>query len=269
MKQQFVNQIKNKLSSNIEDLSRQYHNMDKGTRTKFCVLDNLIDKDSVEKIYNQFKGDYWIPRKTFREAKKTYANLDTLDPIVANITEAFHDPGVVDIVSEITGINGLEFDPSLYAGGISKMDKGDFLNPHLDNSHDAGRNRYRRLNLLFYVSPDLVESDGGNFELWDDKVKNPVRIPAKFNRLVIMETGNHTWHSVDPVKTDDKMRCCVSNYYFSKASPLDFEYYHVTSFLGRPNQIFNRVYGRVDNFLRQSFVQLTGFSRGKEQARKT
>ncbi len=27
----------------------------------------------------------------------------------------------------------------LYAGGLSMMFEGDFLNPHIDNSHDAGR----------------------------------------------------------------------------------------------------------------------------------
>tara|TARA_B100000131_G_C18049945_1_gene585999 strand:- start:154 stop:960 length:807 start_codon:yes stop_codon:yes gene_type:complete len=268
MKENFINQIKSKLLQNLEELSSQYHDQNNGTKTKFCVLDNLIDEASVQLIYKQFQGDYWIPRNTFRERKQTYAKLDNLDPIVSNITEAFHDERIVDVVSKITGIEDLEYDASLYAGGISRMNKGDFLNPHLDNSHDAGRNRYRRLNLLFYVAPDLEEKDGGNFELWDDKVKQPVKIAAKFNRLVIMETGNHTWHSVDKVKTD-KIRCCVSNYYFSKSSPRDFEYYHVTSFLGRPNQPLNRLYGRIDNFLRQSFVQVTGISRGKKEVRKS
>jgi len=82
-----------------------------------------------------------------------------------------------------------------------------------------------------------------------------------------METGDHTWHSVDEVKTD-LSRCCVSNYYFSESSPRKFEYYHVTSFNGRPNQPLKRMYSSIDNFFRQSFVKLTGFSRGKEQARK-
>lgn len=267
MKQNFIDQIKIKLIENIDDLTRQYQEGHNGTKTKFCVLDNLIDEDSVHKIYNEFEGDYWIPRNSFRERKQTYAKLENLDPIISAITESFHHKDIVDIVAKITNIQDLEYDSSLYAGGISKMKKGDFLNPHLDNSHDASRRRYRRLNLLFYVSPDLEEHHGGNFELWDLKVKNPVKIPAKFNRLVIMETGDHTYHSVDPVKTD-RSRCCVSNYYFTESSPREFDYYHVTSFLGRPNQPLKRLYGRFDNFLRQSFVKLTGFSRGKEQARK-
>jgi Rps23 Pro-64 3,4-dihydroxylase Tpa1-like proline 4-hydroxylase len=267
MKNEFIAQIKEKLSQNIDQLTRQYREGHTGTRTKFFILDNLIDNESVKSIYKQFDGDYWILQDTFREKKLTYAKLDNLDSILSNITEAFHNKEIVSLVSKITGVNNLEYDPSLYAGGISKMRKGDFLNPHIDNSHDGGRKRYRRLNLLFYVSPGLEEKHGGNFELWDDKVKYPVKIPAKFNRLVVMETGDHTWHSVDEVKTD-LSRCCVSNYYFSESSPRKFEYYHVTSFNGRPNQPLTRMYSSIDNFFRQSFVKLTGFSRGKEQARK-
>ena len=167
MKQNFIDQIKVKLNENIADLTKQYQEGPLGTKTKFCVLDNLIDEESVHKIYNEFEGDYWIPKNSFRERKQTYANLDRLDPILSDITESFHDEGVVDLVAKITGIQDLEFDPSLYAGGISKMSKGDFLNPHIDNSHDGSRKRYRRLNLLFYVSPALEEHHGGNFELWD------------------------------------------------------------------------------------------------------
>ena len=40
---------------------------------------------------------------------------------------------------EFSNINDLVSDPSLYAGGISRMDYGHFLNPHVDNSHDGNR----------------------------------------------------------------------------------------------------------------------------------
>ena len=41
------------------------------------------------------------------------------------------------------------------------MTEGDFLNPHIDNSHDAKRERYRRLNLLYYVSPGWESAKRG------------------------------------------------------------------------------------------------------------
>ena len=52
----------------------------------------------------------------------------------------------------------------LYAGGISMMAPGHFLNPHIDNSHDKFRQRYRVLNLLSYVSPDWDQTRGCNLE---------------------------------------------------------------------------------------------------------
>jgi Rps23 Pro-64 3,4-dihydroxylase Tpa1-like proline 4-hydroxylase len=173
---------------------------------------------------------------------------------------------VIEIVERITKINHLESDNSLYAGGISRMDLGHFLNPHIDNSHDAHRKKYRRLNLLYYVTPEIQESDGGNVELWDYKVKSPLKIPSKFNRLVVMETNKYSWHSVDYVQSNIN-RCCVSNYYYSKESPEKYDYSHVTSFNGRPNEKFKKIFFVVDNFLRNSFKKITGISRGKNLTR--
>ena len=151
------------------------------------------------------------------------------------MTDAFHTPAVLEGVRTATRLDGLEAHPSLYAGGISMMEMGDFLNPHIDNSHDAPRRRHRRSNLLYYISPDWQLSDGGDFELWNTGVTTPKVIQCAFNRLVVMETTRTSWHSVQPV-TADRPRCCVSNYYFSQRSPEQRDYYHVTSFLGRPDQ---------------------------------
>lgn len=232
------------------------------------ILDDLLPTDIAMMILQAFpdNGPLWRRLDTFRERKKTFAKLDKLEPVIADITDAFHDPAVIDAVAGITGINALEADPSLYAGGISMMSKGDFLNPHLDNSHDAGRSRYRRLNLLYYITPDWTSSCGGNFELWDRKVTTPREIISRFNRLVVMETNKTSWHSVNPVRADEPRRC-VSNYYFSMQSPNDDEYYHVTSFLGRPEQTGRRLYGRIDNALRQSVASLLKISRGKHLSR--
>ena len=46
------------------------------------------------------------------------------------------------------------------------MKKNQFLNPHLDNSHDKDRSRWHVLNLLYYVTPNWQEDFGGNLELW-------------------------------------------------------------------------------------------------------
>src|SRR5262245_31905355 len=50
-----------------------------------------------------------------------------------------------------------------------------------------------------------------------------------------MITNTMSWHSVNEVR-HNAVRCCVANYYFSKNSPEDTEYFHVSSFRGRPEE---------------------------------
>jgi hypothetical protein len=144
------------------------------------------------------------------------------------------------------------------------MFKGDFLNPHIDNSHDGKRALYRRLNFLYYVSPDWSLESGGNFELWDRPVTRRKTVVSSFNRLLVMETNKTSWHSVSPVVADEA-RCCVSTYVFSPESQDRTEYFHVTSFVGRPEEKMRRALGRVDNGLRQTAAVLLKVGRGRDR----
>ena len=267
-KEEIADIITSRLNRDKELLTESFNRESSETTTRHFILDDLLPEDLVLNTYKSFPSrDDYFKRDSFRERKLTFAKLDTLSSMLpGEVTDSFQDSRVINLIGEIVKINGLEGDPFLYAGGISRMDKTHFLNPHIDNSHDGDRKKYRRLNLLFYITPGLEEVDGGNFELWDRQVKNPYKIVSKFNRLVVMETTSTSWHSVDPV-VSEKNRCCVSNYYFSNESPTGKDYYHVTSFLGRPGQTGKRIYGRIDNFMRKSVATLTGFSRGKGLAR--
>ncbi len=143
-------------------------------------------------------------------------------------------------------------DPStmLYAGGISLMATGHYLHPHIDNSHDMERQRYRILNLLYYASPEWDFENGGNLELWPNGAKaEPHAIHSKFNRLAVIATNRNSWHSVSKVLAA-RNRTCVSNYYFSRASPVEEDYFHVTSFRGRPEEPVRDLMLRTDAALR-------------------
>ena len=114
---------------------------------------------------------------------------------------------------------------------------------------------------MYYVSPNWSLKNGGNFELWNDNKMKPKTIVSHKNRLVVMETNKTSWHSVSKVTTD-RPRCCVSNYYFSKISPNGDDCFHVTSFLGRPEQPIKRLIGFVDNTLRNVISKTLKVGRG-------
>ena len=237
-------------SATIKTVADQFYSS--GKTQWFCV-DNLLPKDMADSIYRAFpRSDQMRERKTIREYKYVAAQMDQFDPQAEEALFAFHDTRVVDIISKITNFPSLVPDPELYAGGISLMGRGNFLNPHLDNSHNSDKSIYRALNLLYYCSPDWNLQSGGNLELWPNGLKQePMTIPNIFNRLVVMSTGHDSWHSVSKVNIDSP-RCCVSNYYFSPDPIGGDPYFRVTSFRGRPEQPLRDLVLRADSATRQT-----------------
>jgi Rps23 Pro-64 3,4-dihydroxylase Tpa1-like proline 4-hydroxylase len=222
-------------------------------------LKNLLPPELALEVFQRFPTpDKMMLKRSLKEHKHVAAQMDVYDPLLEEAVYAFQDKRIVQLVSEITGIRALEPDVDLYAGGISAMSQGAYLRPHLDNSHDKDRERYRVINLLYYVSPDWQEEYGGCLQLWDDGPRGtPRTIPSFFNSLVVMATNKHSWHSVNEV-LHDGTRCCVSNYYFSKLSPADADYFHATSFRGEPGQTAADLIMRADNALRTTALKLLG-----------
>jgi Rps23 Pro-64 3,4-dihydroxylase Tpa1-like proline 4-hydroxylase len=215
------------------------------------VLDDLLPEEWVHRVREAFPpGDTMMLKKSLRELKFVAAQMDRYNPLLEEIIYAFQQPEIVRTVEEITGLKALEPDTLLYAGGISLMAPGHFLNPHIDNSHDKFRQRYRVLNLLYYVSPEWAEENGGNLELWPQGPEaRQTTVVSKFNRLVVMVTHRGSWHSVSR-NVAQQDRCCVSNYYFSNYPVGESDYFHVTSFRGRPEQPVRDLVLRGDIWLR-------------------
>jgi len=264
-----TNLILDRLGSEREQIEKQWKHPE-GTTTRHFVVENLLPAEIAEAAYEAFPrdGNGFFNRDTFREKKRTSAHLSEYPTILGEITYAIQSPEVIGWCSDVTGVDHLEPDPSLYAGGLSMMFQNDFLNPHIDNSHDAKRDRYRRLNALYYVSPDWTLEKGGNFEMWNDDRSKPVTIISGDNRLVVMETNKTSWHSVSPV-TSELPRCCISSYFFSKESPDETDYFHVTSFDGRPEEPLKRALSAADNALRNVAARTLKLGRGKNEANTT
>lgn len=245
----YADKLLTALEPRIESLKTEFQ---ESGRIPSCFIDDVLPEEWVESIFNAFpKPSEMMERKSLREHKFVAAQMNRYNPMLEEIIYAFQDPRVVKLVEEVTGIQEMIPDQYLYAGGISLMGKDHFLNPHLDNSHDKDRNLYRVLNLLYYVSPDWNEECGGNLELWDHGPEgNPREIVSRSNRLVLMATHEYSWHSVNKVRAIHTPRCCVSNYYFS-AKPLEaHEYFHVTTFRGRPEEPVRDVLLQGDAALR-------------------
>lgn len=241
--------IYQKLVQEKESLKQQY-TLSKN-KIGYFYIDNLLPPEIANTIYDCFpKPENMTLKKSIREYKYVAAQMDKYNPILEEIIYAFQTQKIVNIIKEICDIDNICPDENLYAGGISAMGNGNFLNPHLDNSHDKDRNMWRILNLLFYVTPDWKDENGGHLEIWPNGLKEEQNtLHSKFNRLIVMSTHQKSWHSVSPV-TVNKSRCCISNYYFSSEAPAENEKFHITTFRGRPEQKLRNQILKIDSFLR-------------------
>lgn len=248
--------IAERLSAELDKARREY-SRDHGVPT--FAVDDLLPAEWAQQIYEAFPERGRLQFKnSIKERKLVSAQMNEHPPILEEAVYAFQQPEVVSVMAEITGLKALEPDADLYAGGISVMPKGGYLKPHLDNSHDAEQDRYRVLNLLYYVTPGWTPEFGGSLEVWDDGPEGtPRAFPAVFNRLVVMATNRTSWHSVNQIVAGER-RCCVSNYYFSQVSPESSDYFHATSFRGRPGERVGDLLMRSDAALRTALLKATG-----------
>jgi len=248
-KKEISNFIFQGLSSNKEILKKQF-NASKETIGYFFI-DDLLPDNLAKAIYDSFPDiSLTKKRKDLREFKYVGYEMDDYKQLLKDVLYAFQEEKIVNLIAEICSFKNIFADEYLYAGGLSLMGKNNFLNPHLDNSHDKDRDLWRVLNLLYYVTPEWRSNNGGDLELWDKGLNSePIIIESKFNRLVVMVTHQKSWHSVSKVLVD-KFRCCVSNYYFSEEPALASDTFHITTFRGRPKENIKNMVLKIDTSLR-------------------
>lgn len=247
--------IAERLTAKTASLQQQF--LESKDKIGYFFVDDLLPEELALAIHTNFpKLSETKAKKDLREYKYIAYQMDKYHKLLEEVIYAFQEKNVVDAISKITNLPRLLPDENLYAGGLSLMAKDNYLNPHLDNSHDKDRKLWRVLNLLYYVTPNWKTSNGGNLEVWPNGIKeNPIEITSKFNRLAIMATHNYSWHSVNKVQVDG-VRCCVSNYYFSETPLLKEDSFHVTLFRGRREEKGKDLLLKLDNSVRSGVRKL-------------
>jgi len=129
------------------------------------------------------------------------------------------------VLSDAFGIPDLSMET--IGGGYHLIPPGGRLNVHVDFNRSPDTQLYRRLNLLVFLNHLWTEADGGWLELHGDD--QPIMIAPEFNRTVVFETSDHSWHG-HPV-ANKRWRFSVAAYYFSPEPPPGYSDDHSTRWL--------------------------------------
>ena len=186
------------------------------------VIDNFLDPEACDALLAEFdhptETGGWGHYVHYNERKLGATQLEQMGPRTQEIIQTLSSKAFTEWLENITGIDALIPDPDLDGGGLHKIERGGFLNVHVDFlAHTTHKNWSRQLNLLLYLNRDWEEAYGGDLELWDQEMAQQVsKVSPIFNRCVIFHTapGSYHGHPTSLTCPEEMSRKSLALYYF-------------------------------------------------------
>lgn len=189
------------------------------------VIDDFLPSEvaiALSKEFGQYDGENWHKYSNTIEEKKTCNQWNLFKDTTYQYFQAACSAPVSLAISKKFGIN-VDADYGLHGGGQHIHSKMGNLNPHLDYSLHPKIKLERRLNAIYYLTDDYEKSDGGHFGLWgNSSSEQPGNLVTEyeplFNRLVLFNTSQNSWHGLSRVydPKENRYRKSLATYYLSE-----------------------------------------------------
>lgn len=196
-----------------------------------AVIDDFFAPDFATRLLAEFPGfehGNFIGDDGQPGGKSTSDKVRQLGPAYRELDDAIRSDEFLQLLSRLTGIDALIYDPWYLGGGTHENRDGMSLDPHVDFNFHPSERWHRRLNLIVYLNPAWDAQWGGNFELFRDPHLAPrpdVSIAPLFNRCAIFETSERSWHGFDRIRLPPEQagltRRSIALYFYTRDRPQD------------------------------------------------
>jgi hypothetical protein len=189
----------------FQDLKAMTERFKAGKPFNHIVIDNFWRPEIAQELVAEFpdyNSDVWTAHyHNPLEDKKACNHWDRFPKTTYQAFDYLNGDGFTNIVEHITDTWGIKNDIGLHGGGWHCHHKGGKLNIHLDYSIHPKLKLERHFNLIIYMTPNWNIKWGGGLELWgSDENGSPSQcvttIENKFNRAVIFDTTQNSWHGL-------------------------------------------------------------------------
>jgi len=175
----------------------------------YLVIDDFLQPDTYQEVcaeFPDFSSDVWYVYENPIEIKKAMNNWDRFGAKTYELFWLLNSRPFIQRLEKLTNC-ALFADFGLNGGGLHSHRSGGKLNTHLDYSIHPKLPLQRRLNLILYMTPDWREEWGGHLGFWSHDARNGgpgdlvVSIPPLFNRAVLFDTTQNSWHGLpEPIR---------------------------------------------------------------------
>ncbi len=211
-----------------------------------CVIDGFFDNAFADALLREFpdfeRGNDRNEHGT-AGGKSVVERIRELGGAWRALDDCVQSAGFLDLVGRMTGIPDLLYDRDYFGGGSHDNRDGQSLDVHIDFNHHPGTGWHRRLNLIVYLNHEWDADWGGALELHRDP-RDPASdevasVLPLFNRCVIFETTEHSWHGFSeirlPAEQSSLSRKSVALYFYTRERPVDETApRHSTVYVDRP-----------------------------------
>jgi len=168
-----------------------------------AVVDHFLPDAEFAAIAEEFPSPDAMPEygRTRAYQKAVAGDLTHFGPATRAVVETLQARPWLEHLSQVTGIPGLVADPTLAPHLAHATETGGFTRIHRDSSGHPACPLFRRVALILYLHREWDPSWGGDFEVWDDRLRSRLRRVAPLpNRAVIFATTPRAWHGFpDPI----------------------------------------------------------------------
>tara|TARA_B100000674_G_scaffold439623_1_gene402053 strand:+ start:20 stop:826 length:807 start_codon:yes stop_codon:yes gene_type:complete len=225
---------KNKIKDliNFSNLNRSLKNFRGNFPFDFTVCDNFFNKEiakRLEKEFPKYESNLWHIYKNPLEIKKTNNNWNNFEELTYLTFHHLNSDFFIKYLSEKTKNNKLISDSGLNGGGLHIHGSGGKLNPHLDYNIHPKLNFQRKINIIIFLTNNWKKTWGGSLGLWSNDKKNKLpkkleqTIYPKFNRAIIFDTTQNSWHGLSNKIACPKnvFRKSIAIYYLQKINKIN------------------------------------------------
>ncbi len=184
------------------------------------VIDGLFQPEFLERVLDDYTAGFhdWVHYDSTNEVKTGTRPNAKLGKGSQRYFDIIHRGQFMQFLTAITAIEGLLPDPSLFGGGLHKIEHGGRFSPHIDFNKHPVTLLDNRLVFITYLNKNWEASYGGALELWDMATKTCVEeVVPVFGRSILFAHSECSLHGhPNPVTAPDRRaRRSVAAYFYT------------------------------------------------------
>ncbi len=222
-----MNPLSSNVTGQIPALNAQFNG---AQPFRHLVIDDFFQSDygrQLQADFPNFEERFALNEMGKLGGKAVRPDLPDLSPTYAELDRYIQSEAFLRTISEITGIPDLLYDPDYVGGGTHENVHGQGLSPHVDFNYLPKTQWHRRLNLIVYLNDEWDAEWGGCLDLhknpWNHELDEVHSVLPLFNRCVIFETNEISWHGFERINLPEaerhRSRRSIAIYLYTRERP--------------------------------------------------